>query len=117
MKSKLHVLGFVLILIILALSVFFIVGGLTPFGAIGPQGPVGPNATDVGSDIAAIGPDAADVGSQGPVGPQGHVGPGASRALIFGIDWVYVVASALVLVALGVGLAIGRGPHRQMLGQ
>jgi hypothetical protein len=37
--------------------------------------------------------------------------------LIFGIDWVYVVASALVLVALGAGLAIGRGTRSQVLGQ
>jgi hypothetical protein len=37
--------------------------------------------------------------------------------LIFGIEWVYVVASALVLVALVVGLAIGHGPRRQVLGQ
>jgi hypothetical protein len=37
--------------------------------------------------------------------------------LIFGIDWVYVVASGLVLVALGAGLAIGRGPRRQTLRQ
>jgi hypothetical protein len=35
--------------------------------------------------------------------------------MILGIDWVYVVASALVLAALGVGLAIGRGTRRQML--
>lgn len=97
MKSKLHALGFVLILIILALNVLFIIGGVTPTGSVGPQGHVGPNATDVG--------------------PQGRVGPGASRGLIFGIDWVYVAASALVLVALGVGLAIGRSPRRQMLGQ
>lgn len=104
MKSKLHALGFVLILIILALSVLFIIGGVTPTGSVGPQGHVGPNATDVGPQ-GRVGPDVA------------AVGPGASRGLIFGIDWVYVVASALVLVALGVGLAIGRSPRRQMLGQ
>ena len=103
MKSKLHGLGFVLIIIILALSVLFIIGGVTPTGSIGPQEPVGPQGH--------VGPDATDVG------PQGRVGPRAGRALIFGIDWVYVVASALVLVALCVGLAIGRGPRRQMLGQ
>jgi hypothetical protein len=43
------------------------------------------------------------------------VGREVGRVLIFGVDWVYVVASALVLIALGVGLAIGRGPRRQVL--
>ena len=102
MKSKLHGLGFVLIIIILALSVSFIIGGVTPTGSIGPQGPVGPQEH--------IGPEATDVG------PQGRVGPRAGRGSIFGIDWVYVVASGLVVVALGAGLAIGRGPRRHLLG-
>jgi len=109
MKSKLHVLGFGLILIILAVSVLFIIGSVTSTGSIGPQEAVGPQEH--------VGPNATDVGPQGPVGPQGRVGPGVNRGLIFGIDWVYVVASVLVLVALGVGLAIGRVPRRQMLGQ
>jgi hypothetical protein len=36
--------------------------------------------------------------------------------VIFGIDSIYVVSSALVLVALGAGLAIGRGTRSQLLG-
>ena len=104
MKSKLHGLGFVLITIILALSALFIVEGVTPTASIGPQGPVGPDTTDAGSQ-GRVGLDVTVVRQE------------AGRGLIFGIDWVYVVASGLVLVALGAGLAIGRGPRRQTLGQ
>jgi len=108
MKSKLHGLGFALITIIFALSVLFMVGGVTPTASIGPQGPVGPQES--------VGPDTTDVGPQGRVGPDVTVvRREAGRGLIFGIDWVYVVASGLVLVALGAGLAIGRGPRQQTL--
>ncbi len=77
-------------------------------------------------DVAAVeihAPDAAPAGPQGPVGPRGRVGPdaadvgpGAGHVVIFGIDWVYLVSSALVLVALAAGLAIGRGTRSQLLG-
>jgi len=70
----------------------------------------GPGEADVGSQ-GPVGPNSTDVELKGPVGTQGRVGPGAGIGLIFGVDWVYVVASALVLVALAVGLAIGRGPR------
>jgi hypothetical protein len=74
----------------------------------GPQGPVGPQGR--------IAPDVASLGAQGSVGPQGRAGPGVGHVVIFGIDWIYFVSSALVLVALGAGLAIGRGTRSQLLG-
>jgi len=103
MKSQLRLLGFVLILISLALSASFISGGVTPTESVGPQDGVGPNAGDVGPQDH-VGPDIA------------AAGPGAGNLMIFGIDWVYVVASGLVLVALGAGLAIGRGSRRHIVG-
>jgi len=77
------------------------------------------NQPNLDIDVAAVevhGPDAAPAGPQGPVGPQRRVGPGAGHVVIFGIDWIYFVSSALVLVALGAGLAIGRGTRSQLLG-
>jgi hypothetical protein len=90
MKRQLRLLGFVLILIGLALSASFISGGVTPTESVGPQGQVGP-------DMAGV-------------------GPGGGNVMIFGIDWIYVVASGLVLIALAAGLAIGRGPRRKIAG-
>jgi hypothetical protein len=105
MKSQLRVLGLVLILVSLVLTASFITGAVTPTESVGPQRPVGP------------GPSATDIEPQGQVGPDmAGVGPGAGNVMIFGIDWVYVVASGLVLVALGAGLAIGRGPRRHTVG-
>jgi len=103
MKSQLRLLGFVLIAIGLALSASFISGGVTLTEPVGSGGSVGSNAADVGLQ-AKVGPDMAGVG------------PGAGDVMIFGIDWVYVVASGLVLVALAAGLAIGRGPRRHIVG-
>ena len=36
---------------------------------------------------------------------------------IFGFDWVFMVASGLVLAALGFAVAVGLGTRRQMLQQ
>ena len=103
MKSQLRVLGLVLILISLVLTASFITGGATPTESGGPQD--------------GVRPDPADIGPQGQVGRDvAGVGPRAGNVMIFGIDWVYVVASGLVLVALGAGLAIGRGPRRHTVG-
>jgi ABC-type transporter Mla subunit MlaD len=35
----------------------------------------------------------------------------------YGFDWVYLVAGALVLAALGFGVAVGYGTRKQLLQQ
>jgi hypothetical protein len=100
MKDLLHIL-----ILVLLLSVLFVAG----WRAINRASVDGPGMTMGVMEVE--GPNRADLGPQGPVGPTtGH-------GRIFGIDWLYVVSSGLVLVALGLGLLIGSGRRRHMLGQ
>jgi hypothetical protein len=107
MKGRLYTLALLLILIGLILGGGIASGALAPAQPVGPQGPVGPDATDLGSQ--------GSLGPSGSAGPQGPVGPGTATGSTPGVDWVYVVASALVVLALVVGLAIGRVPRKPAL--
>jgi hypothetical protein len=103
MNGKLSTLLLLLTLTGFILSALFVTGYGMPPRSVGPQQPVGP---------------------QGPVGPQESVGPDVAKVgreagteSIFGLDWVYVAASTLVLAALGFGVAVGYGTRKQLLDQ
>jgi hypothetical protein len=103
MNGRLSILLFALILTGLILIALVVTGYGLPTRSVGPQQPVGP---------------------QGSVGPQEPIGPDVAKIRreadtqsIFGVDWVFVAASALVLAALGFGIAVGYGTRKQLLDQ
>jgi hypothetical protein len=97
MNGKLSTLLLLLTLTGFILSALFVTGYGMPTRSVGPQQPVGGQES--------VGPDVAKVGRE------------AGAESIVGVDWVYVAASALVLAALGFGVAVGYGTRKQLLDQ
>jgi hypothetical protein len=78
----------------------------------GDEFPFGPEGAPTGS---VFGKDVPGAGAG--VGVRVGAGKGAGTDVNYGFDWVYVVASALVLAALGFGVAVGYGTRKQLLQQ
>jgi hypothetical protein len=131
-KTILSTAGIVLVLASLILGVLFFSGYWTTTLAVGPQRPVGlqgtvgPGAVNAGPVVTRVEPN---VGNAAPhaveAGPDvTEVGPnvagverGTDTKVIFGFDWVFMVACGLVLAALGFGVAVGLGTRKQLLQQ
>lgn len=132
MKTILSTAGIVLVLASLILGVLIIGGYRTTTLAIGPQEPVGPQGTvgprvvNAGPVVTRVEPEKVDAAPNAvEAGPDvTKVGPnvtgverGTDTKVIFGFDWVFMVACGLVLAALGFGVAVGLGTRKQLLQQ